>query len=619
MGNVCGVRRRDVRDDYNLGRLLGQGAFGQVRECIHRTTRELFAVKIVEKKPGAKWNHAQLFKKECDFLAELDHPTIIRLHGLYEDHQFVYGVIDKCEGGELLTFIKEMKQFTEREAAKICRQILDALKYLHSRNIVHRDIKGENFLLQKKSIDSPLIMIDFGIAAKVTPGVHLEETCGSLKYLAPELLKKRYGVEVDLWAVGVLMYLMLYGRYPFIGEDQAAILKEIEGHQIDWSLHNMEKPYSEKTIDFLSSLLERNPEKRLTADEALKHPFIRKLASGGIEGEGQFDPPTREAPQPMRSSTKAFSVAEDVLQSAADQAAAATREKSRTKSMAEREAQDVEEKLEKLQMKHEKKEVAGRRSSASPTSSGRRQSGLPLFSPGSVRRISIKDRLFRADTSAGAENRRHSSTPSRRRSSMMQRFIRRKSTSTVHTIDDKRLKGVLVSANGEENGRRAGGEKGKGRALKTDLAGEFWPLEGTPSKKMVQVVSPEHAADSQPHQTPEDLLKDAMSRRSFTATDVEALEGAAEKGRGNGDSPQESEAAVSEMGTVAKEKKKKKKKRKKENRRSSRESCESGSTRVADEPLRSLMASPESLPASGRRGSEPGAVGEMSLPGTVVN
>eukprot|EP00920_Eleutheroschizon_duboscqi_P041504 GHVT01099698.1.p1 GENE.GHVT01099698.1~~GHVT01099698.1.p1 ORF type:complete len:296 (-),score=57.64 GHVT01099698.1:677-1564(-) len=212
-------------------------------------------------------------------LGDIDHPHIIHFHKLYEDKGSYYAVFEKCGGGQLFERIKAMKSFSEEDAATICKQMLMALKYLHAQNIVHRDVKGENVLFKTTQFQSSLKIIDLGIAVRLQPGETLQEPCGTLHYLAPELLQGSYGKEVDIWALGVLMYLMLYGRYPFQGSTREGILQEIETYKIDWSLQEVE--HSPSTIEFLSRLMDRDPRRRLSASSALAHPFITRQPTTG--------------------------------------------------------------------------------------------------------------------------------------------------------------------------------------------------------------------------------------------------------------------------------------------------------------------------------------------------
>eukprot|EP00922_Rhytidocystis_sp_ex-Travisia-forbesii_P023402 GHVS01034322.1.p1 GENE.GHVS01034322.1~~GHVS01034322.1.p1 ORF type:complete len:345 (+),score=39.86 GHVS01034322.1:195-1229(+) len=268
----------DVRRFYKIGKLLGSGSFGQVRECQERSTGAAFAVKIMERKMkdkpgGGRPSNEQMIKAEVDILSQSEHDHIIRFYNFFQDKHFLYVVLEKCDGGELFYQIVNRRQFTEADAAVLCRQMLSALEYLHSRGVVHRDIKAENFLFATKSTDSAIKLIDFGMSAKIVEGGSLSDLCGSPHYISPELIRKNYNSLADLWAFGVMLYLMLFGRYPFEGTKPADIAREIVSKTLDWNGSDS-KHLTEESKDFLRKLLERDPKKRMTAAAALSHPWI---------------------------------------------------------------------------------------------------------------------------------------------------------------------------------------------------------------------------------------------------------------------------------------------------------------------------------------------------------
>eukprot|EP01053_Blabericola_migrator_P009774 Blabericola_migrator_1__9773@NODE_535_length_7764_cov_129_977784_g408_i0_p4_GENE_NODE_535_length_7764_cov_129_977784_g408_i0NODE_535_length_7764_cov_129_977784_g408_i0_p4_ORF_typecomplete_len363_score44_88Pkinase/PF00069_25/2_9e75Pkinase_Tyr/PF07714_17/3_6e46Kinaselike/PF14531_6/7_3e19Kdo/PF06293_14/3_8e13Pkinase_fungal/PF17667_1/3_3e09YrbLPhoP_reg/PF10707_9/8_2e08YrbLPhoP_reg/PF10707_9/3_3e02APH/PF01636_23/1_1e06APH/PF01636_23/9e02RIO1/PF01163_22/4_3e07WaaY/PF06176_11/2_1e05FTA2/PF13095_6/0_000 len=267
----------DVRDVYRIGKLLGSGAFGQVRECMKRDTKELFAMKIMEKSSAEKghWSNESMFRREVQvlgLLSKIDHPHIIRYYDFYEDRHFLYCVMEKCDGGELFESILRHRTFPERRAAQLCYQMLRALAYVHSCGVVHRDIKAENFLFKTTHPDSPLKLIDFGMSARISKEQLLTDVCGSPHYLSPELIRRKYSFKADVWALGVLIYLMLFGRYPFDGNNTSAIVKVILTKKIDWQCGEI-RP-SERAIHFMKTLLQRNPDKRPTAQEAAQHAWL---------------------------------------------------------------------------------------------------------------------------------------------------------------------------------------------------------------------------------------------------------------------------------------------------------------------------------------------------------
>eukprot|EP00922_Rhytidocystis_sp_ex-Travisia-forbesii_P023409 GHVS01034330.1.p1 GENE.GHVS01034330.1~~GHVS01034330.1.p1 ORF type:complete len:415 (+),score=49.87 GHVS01034330.1:80-1324(+) len=273
----------DIRRFYKIGKLLGSGSFGQVRECQERTTGLGFAVKIMERKMkeklggatggGGRPSNEQMIRAEVDILSQSAHDNIVRFCNFFQDKHFLYVVLEKCDGGELFYQIVNRRQFTEADAAILCRQMLSALEYLHSRGVVHRDIKAENFLFKSKAADSSIKLIDFGMSARIVDGGYLSDLCGSPHYISPELIRKNYNTLADLWAFGVMLYLMLFGRYPFEGTKPADIAREIVSKNLDWNGTNASH-LTDESKDFLRKLLERDPKKRMSAAAALKHPWI---------------------------------------------------------------------------------------------------------------------------------------------------------------------------------------------------------------------------------------------------------------------------------------------------------------------------------------------------------
>ncbi|SCM02387.1 calcium-dependent protein kinase, putative [Plasmodium chabaudi chabaudi] len=262
------------KNEYKFGKILGCGSFGVVRECIHKETNEVYAVKIIKKKKKHKKNSnfEKMVKNEINYLSIMSHENIIKLKDFFEDKNKFYIVLEKCEGGELFYKIVKNKCLLESESIQIVRQVCCTLEYLHSNNIIHRDIKAENFLFKNKNTEN-IKLIDFGMA-KTVNCEYLTELCGSPHYISPELIRKKYTLSSDIWALGVMVFFMLTGKYPFEGKDTQKVVDEILNKNINWK----DKEFSSlsvEAIDFLKKLLERNERKRLTAFEALNHPWIK--------------------------------------------------------------------------------------------------------------------------------------------------------------------------------------------------------------------------------------------------------------------------------------------------------------------------------------------------------
>ncbi|KAI7852382.1 kinase-like domain-containing protein [Circinella umbellata] len=242
---------------------LGVGSFAVVKLCTHKKTGQTYALKIVMKKGIA------------DVLKQVRHPHIISMHGLFEDTQAVYIVTDHAKGGELFQQLLRKGSYTEKDASNLVRQILEGLAYLHEHDIVHRDIKPENLLFQTTESEDKLMITDFGLSRiiKDHDGI-LMTACGTPGYVAPEiLLRSGHGTPVDLWSVGVIMYTLLSGYTPFWGEDEATLFDNIINGQYEFD-EEYWCDISASAKHLIDCFLKKDPVKRITATEALQHPWI---------------------------------------------------------------------------------------------------------------------------------------------------------------------------------------------------------------------------------------------------------------------------------------------------------------------------------------------------------
>ncbi|KAL7548110.1 hypothetical protein ACHAWF_011402 [Thalassiosira exigua] len=275
----------NIEDKYRIDPLvLGRGHHGSVRACVDRSTLERCAVKSIRKSdPSVR---AAGLAREIALLREMRHDNVVELRDVYEDDEYVHLVTDLCEGGELFDAIVakssdeggEAPCFEEARAAEIARQILTAIQYLHERDVVHRDVKPENVLFSTADPDAPVKLIDFGLSRKHAPRESpMKTVVGTPYYVAPEVLRKRYDRSCDLWSVGVIAYILLCGYPPFNGADgdethKAVLRGKYSFPREDW------KHVGDEAIDFVEGLLRLNPKERMTAAEALEHPWIAKHA-----------------------------------------------------------------------------------------------------------------------------------------------------------------------------------------------------------------------------------------------------------------------------------------------------------------------------------------------------
>mmetsp|Transcript_15067 Transcript_15067/g.27759 ORF Transcript_15067/g.27759 Transcript_15067/m.27759 type:complete len:343 (+) Transcript_15067:43-1071(+) len=271
----------DFHARFKLGKQLGQGNFSVVREAKDTKTGKLVAVKCISKKDLNREDEKAI-EYEVEILQGLDHPNIIQLHGMFQDDKHYFVVTELLQGGELFDRIVEKEFYSEKMAAKVVKTIAEALKFCNEAGVVHRDLKPENVLLNDKNDDTSLKLADFGFAKEVNPEGHaeLKTTCGTPGYVAPEIISgKRYGKAVDMWSLGVILYILLCGYPPFYDDNQAVLFKKIKkgDYQLDpdfWA------GVSEHAKDLVRGLLVVDPVSRFTVEDVLQHPWIRE---GGVE------------------------------------------------------------------------------------------------------------------------------------------------------------------------------------------------------------------------------------------------------------------------------------------------------------------------------------------------
>jgi len=234
--------------------------------------------------------------REIRLLQEMQHRSIVELVDVYEDAEYVHIVTDLCKGGELFDRIIEKasnsdngsKCFAEDDAARVILQVLEAVSYMHKRGIVHRDIKPENILYETKDEDSPVKVIDFGLARKHDSGLEPPMTTlvGTPYYIAPEVLRKKYDKSCDLWSVGVVAYILLCGYPPFNGANNDETHRSVLRGQYNFPFEDW-KGISPEARHFISQLLQMDPTKRMTVEEALNHPWIiRHTPTDAVMSDG---------------------------------------------------------------------------------------------------------------------------------------------------------------------------------------------------------------------------------------------------------------------------------------------------------------------------------------------
>ncbi|KAM9308409.1 serine/threonine-protein kinase H2 [Gastrophryne carolinensis] len=264
---------------YDIKALIGRGSFSRVVRVEHRATRQPFAIKMIETR--AK-EGKEVCESELNILRRVSHHNIIQLIEVFEAQDRVYMVMELATGGELFDRIIAKGSFTERDATKVLQMVLDGINYLHGLGITHRDLKPENLLYYHPGADSKILVTDFGLANSGNGkggDWSMRTICGTPEYIAPEIiLRKPYSNAVDMWALGVITYILLSGSMPFEDENRTRLYRLILKGKYSYvgdpwpNVSNLAK-------DFVDRLLTVDSKGRLTASAALQHPWIKTMAA----------------------------------------------------------------------------------------------------------------------------------------------------------------------------------------------------------------------------------------------------------------------------------------------------------------------------------------------------
>ncbi|XP_020203233.1 calcium-dependent protein kinase 17 [Cajanus cajan] len=274
MGPVLERPMEDVRATYTIGKELGRGQFGVTHLCTDKATGQQFACKTIAKRKLVNKEDIEDVRREVQIMHHLSgQPNIVELKGAYEDKQSVHLVMELCAGGELFDRIIAKGHYTERAAASLLRTIVQIVHTFHSMGVIHRDLKPENFLLLSKDENAPLKATDFGLSVFFKEGETFKDIVGSAYYIAPEVLKRKYGPEVDIWSVGVMLYILLCGVPPFWAESEHGIFNAILRGHIDFTSDPWPS-ISPAAKDLVRKMLNSDAKQRLTAFEVLNHPWI---------------------------------------------------------------------------------------------------------------------------------------------------------------------------------------------------------------------------------------------------------------------------------------------------------------------------------------------------------
>ncbi len=275
----------NLNEKYELGDTLGKGKFGLVKKVINKLTKEELAVKIIAKESLTTNPEKELIKQEIEILKICQHPNIIKIYDVFENHDYFYIFLELCEGRDLFSWLEKRKfKITELQAFYIIHQILTAVCYLHEYGIVHRDLKPENILVCNNNNELPNIKLtDFGLSKIIGPNEQCNEPYGTLSYVAPEvLLEKPYNRAVDMWSIGVISYLLLVSRFPFDSKVKKEVARQTMYDSTPFP-DNLWSNISSEAKYFVDCCLQKSPNKRIHIKEALCHSWINLYASKETE------------------------------------------------------------------------------------------------------------------------------------------------------------------------------------------------------------------------------------------------------------------------------------------------------------------------------------------------
>jgi len=273
MSSTIFRKGEDVNSFYNIEEEIGSGSFSKVYLADNLKTKDKVAIKVIERSQLGS-EEALWLENEVTILSQIDHPNIVKWREVFEDTENIYIVLDLLAGGELFHRVLDKRVFTEKHAAAVLRPIIDAIRYCHDLDVAHRDLKLENILYETKEEDSMIKITDFSLAKIIPDDVFAITACGTPGYVAPEILEgSGYGKEVDYWSIGVILYTLLWGLPPFNENQNAELFEKIK--TAEYSFPSPEWDHvSDDAKDLISKLLVVDPEKRLTAEEILEHPWM---------------------------------------------------------------------------------------------------------------------------------------------------------------------------------------------------------------------------------------------------------------------------------------------------------------------------------------------------------
>ena len=266
--NESGEAPETTTEFYRAGKMLGRGAFGKVNLGMHKLTRKLIAIKSINQEYLTDDKQRSKIMHEVGILLRLRHQSVVKLYETFETQRHIMLVMELCAGGDLLNFVRKRKKCDEPLAKVLFKQIIEGIGYIHSKSILHRDIKLDNILLDGKG---NVKIADFGVSKTVKQGETMYEQSGTPAYIAPEIIRNEgyRGFKADLWSAGVVLFALLFGTVPF----KANNMKDLH-QQILQARYNMKEEVSAEAKDLIRGLLNTDPKRRLSVRKVLMHPWL---------------------------------------------------------------------------------------------------------------------------------------------------------------------------------------------------------------------------------------------------------------------------------------------------------------------------------------------------------
>ena len=268
--NLIARKTTNISKEYTFGKVIGTGGFGQVRLAIHKPTKQTRAVKIIQKSKV----DISVLMNEVNILSKLSHPNIMQIFEVFDDNTNIYIVSEYCKGGELFDIISTKGNFSEKDACVIMKQLMSAICYSHQNNIVHRDLKPENILMADDDEDLNIKIIDWGCAQTVKKTKHSKKADGTAYYIAPEVLKGQYNEKCDIWACGVIFYILLCGYPPFNGETDDEIYESVLSGKFQFPEEDWDQ-VSEEAKNLIKKMLTKDVKKRISALDSMQDPWFK--------------------------------------------------------------------------------------------------------------------------------------------------------------------------------------------------------------------------------------------------------------------------------------------------------------------------------------------------------